>query len=170
MSLFDNRQADNLRACEQMIESVLEQMGLDVAGSRLADRPDHSPQKLSGPAWGLTCGSAHLYVFLTSSPSSQDNFIHVVAPIFRPPAEVAASLWRRLLEMNGSVLTGGAFGVRDDEVVVGTDRSTLGLDRTEVEEMIRRIGDYADLYDDALTREFGGVRHCDLPAPVVNPS
>ena len=42
------------------------------------------------------------------------------------------------------------------------DRSTSGLDRVEVEEMIRRIADYADQYDDALTLEFGGVRHSDL--------
>ena len=50
------------------------------------------------------------------------------------------------------------------EVVIATDRSTLGLDRNEVEEMIRRIGEYADLYDDALTKDYGGVRHCDLPS------
>jgi len=27
--------------------------------------------------------------------------------------------------------------------------------------MIRRVSDYADHYDDALTLEFGGIRHAD---------
>jgi hypothetical protein len=160
MSLFENRQAVNLRACEQMVETVLTHMGVDPAESRLP-RADGAAES-EGPSWGLTCGSAHLFVFLTSSPNSEDNYIHVVAPVFRPPDEVDSALWRRLLELNGRVLTGAAFGLRDGEVVVTTDRSTQDLDRGEVEDMIRRIGDYADLYDDALVREFGGVRHCDL--------
>lgn len=158
MPLFDNRQAVNLRACEQLVESVLTGLGVNLAGSRISS--EH------GPSWRLASGSANLYVFLTSSPTSEDNYIHVMAPVFRPPddPEIGPRLWRRLLELNGQVLTGAAFGLRDGEVVLSTDRSTLDLDRSEVEEMIRRIGAYADLYDDTLTREFGGVRHCDLPA------
>lgn len=159
MALFDNQQAVNLRACEQMVESVLGQMGVDTQRSRLPDT-EH------GPAWGLLCGSAYVYIFLLRSGSSEENFIQVIAPVFKP-ADVSGSgallLWRRLLEFNGRVLTGAAFALRDGEVVVSTDRSTKGLDRVEIEDMIRRIGDYADLYDDLLSREFGGLRHCDLP-------
>lgn len=157
MPLFENRQAVNLRACEQLVETVLSDMGVDPTESRL---PGGDGQ---GPSWGLTCGSAHLFIFLTSAPGSEDNYIHIVAPVFRPPDDAGSALWRRLLELNGRALTGAAFGLRDGEVVVTTDRSTQDLDRGEVEDMIRRIGDYADLYDDALVGEFGGVRHCDLP-------
>lgn len=155
---FDNRQEANLHACEQMVEGVLGHMGVDAEKSRLPRRTDDG-----GPGWGLLCGSAHVYVFLTSSATSSDNYIHVVAPVFRP-SEPSAALWQRLLELNARALTGAAFGLRDGEVVVGTDRPTIDLNRSEVEDMIRRIGEYADLYDDALTREFGGTRHCDLPA------
>ena len=149
----------NLRACEQMVEAVLAQMAVDPEKSRLP-RGDLGAEG-EGPAWGLSCGSAHLFVFLSSAPTSEANYIHVVAPVFRPPTDVDGSLWRRLLELNARALTGAAFGLRDGEVVVATDRSTQDLDRSEVEEMIRRIGDYADLYDDTLVQEFGGVRHCD---------
>jgi len=153
MSLFGNRQEANLRACEQMVEAVLAARGVDAAKSRI--------ESAAGPAWGLTQGSAELYIFLTSGQG--DNFIQVVSPVMRPTAEALAGarFLRRLLELNANELTGAAFGLRGDEVVLSTDRSTSGLDRVEVEEMIRRVAEYADHYDDALTLEFGGTRHAD---------
>ncbi|HZS39921.1 MAG TPA: YbjN domain-containing protein [Polyangia bacterium] len=154
MSLFGNRQEANLKSCEQMVESVLAARGLDAEQSRIA-----SP---AGPAWGLTHGSAEVYIFLTSGGSG-DNFIQVISPVMRPSPEALAgpAFLRRLLELNASELTGAAFGLRGEEVVLSTDRSTSGLDRVEVEEMIRRVAEYADHYDDALTLEFGGTRHAD---------
>ena len=153
MPLFDNRQAVNLRACEQMVEAVLVQMGIDLAQSRVPG------EVLS---WSLSCGSAHLLVSLHRDGQSDENFIHVIAPVLRPRAEDPA-LWRRLLELNSTTLKGGAFALRDGDVVVTAERSTLGLDRVEIEEMLRRVGEYADRFDDQLVAEFGGTRHCDLP-------
>jgi hypothetical protein len=157
MSLFGNRQEANLRSCEQMVESVLSERGLPADKSRI-----HSP---AGPAWGIKNGSAEVYIFLTASGSG-DNFIQVVSPVMKPSPQSMAGphFLKRLLELNANELTGAAFGLRDDEVVLTTDRSTSGLDRVEVEEMIRRVADYADHYDDALVQEFGGVRHADLKA------
>ena len=162
MPLFDNRQAVNLRACEQMIESVLIQMGVNL---------DHSRTSLSprGPSWTLAAGSAHIHVSLMRDPASVENIIQVTAPVFRPPADVAPQLWRRLLELNGHTLTGAAFSLREGAVVITTDRSTLGLDRVEIEDMIRRIGSYADRYDDLLQGEFGGAQGSD-PSDAGSPS
>ena len=153
-SLFDNRQETNLRACEQMVEAVLVSRGLDANRHRIESH--------GGPAWGMTAGSAEIFIFLTAG-SSGDNFIQVVAPVMTPTEEHLAGprLFRRLLELNAGELTGAAFGLRGNEVVITTDRSTQGLDPVEVEEMIRRVSDYADQYDDALTLEFGGTRHAD---------
>jgi hypothetical protein len=152
--LFGNRQEANLKSCEQMVEAVLAQRGLEAARHRI--------QSQGGPAWGLTSGSAEIFVFLTAAKSG-DNFIQVVAPVMTPTEEhlAGARLFRRLLELNAGELTGAAFGLRGNEVVITTDRSTQGLDPVEVEEMIRRVSDYADQYDDALTLEFGGTRHAD---------
>jgi hypothetical protein len=153
-SLFGNRQEANLRSCEQMVEAVLSARGVDAVRHRLAST--------GGPAWGLTAGSAEVFIFLTPGGDGE-NFIQIVAPVMTPPAEELEHprLLRRLLELNASELTGAAFGLRGAEVVVTTDRSTVGLDPVEVEEMIRRISDYADHFDDALTLEFGGVPHAD---------
>ncbi len=155
MSLFGNRQEANLKACEQMVEGVLQARGVDPQRNRI--------QSAAGPAWGLRQGSAEVYIFLTAGASG-DNFIQVVSPVMRPSAEAAGSarFYGKLLELNANELTGAAFGLRDQEVVLTSDRSTLGLDKVEVEEMIRRVADYADHYDDALTQEFGGTRHADL--------
>jgi hypothetical protein len=154
-SLFGNRQEANLRACEQMVESVLAERGVDPEKSRI--------QSSGGPAWGMTQGSAEVYIFLTSTGNGE-NFIQVVSPVMRPSKESMGGpvFMKRLLELNANELTGAAFGLRDEEVVLTADRSTTGLDRVEVDEMIRRIADYADEYDDSLTLEFGGVRHSDL--------
>jgi hypothetical protein len=153
-SLFDNRQETNLKACEQMVDAVLVARGLDANRHRIVSQ--------GGPAWGMTAGSAEIFIFLTSGTSG-DNFIQVIAPVMTPPQEELAKpkLLRKLLELNATELTGAAFALRGDEVVITTDRSTVGLDPIEVEEMIRRVSDYADHYDDALTEEFGGIRHAD---------
>jgi hypothetical protein len=154
-ALFGNTQEANLRSCEQMVEAALVARGLDTV--------EHRIESAGGPAFRLPHGSADVFVFLTSSESGE-NFIQVIAPVMRPPEALLErpTLLRRLLELNADELTGAAFGLRDGEVVLTADRSTVGLDVVEVEEMIRRVSEYADRYDDELTREFGGTRSSDL--------
>jgi hypothetical protein len=138
-----------------MVESVLVARGVDPNTSRI-----HSA---AGPAWGMRQGSAEIYIFLTAGAGGS-NFIQVVSPVMRPTPESMAggTFLKKLLELNANELTGAAFGLRDQEIVLTADRNTTGLDRIEVEEMIRRVADYADHYDDALVQEFGGTRHSDL--------
>src|SRR5258706_7352167 len=126
MALFGNPQEANLRACAQMIESVLTDRGVDAERSRI--------QSEEGPAWGMTQGSAEVYIFLTAG-SAGENFIQIVSPVMRPTAEALGGpgFLRRLLELNATELTGAAFGLRGDEVVLSTDRSTSGLDRIQVD-------------------------------------
>ncbi len=155
MSLFGNQQEANFKSCEQMVISLLTARGLNVAESRIVSE--------LGPAWERQHGSADIYIFLSPGDAGE-NYIQVVSPVMLPTAESLArpELLRRLLELNATELTGAAFGLREDEVVLTTDRSTAGLDRVELDEMIRRIAEYADHYDDLLTVEFGGARHSDL--------
>ncbi len=157
MSLFGTSQSlqeANFKACEQMVVSFLAARGLDVGRSRIESE--------TGPAWELRHGSAEVYIFLSAGEG--DNYIQVVSPVMVPTADSLQrpELLRRLLELNANELTGAAFGLRDDEVVLTTDRATAGLDRVELEEMVQRVAEYADHYDDALTVEFGGSRAADL--------
>ena len=154
MSLFNNQRETNYKACLEMIEAVLQGFGLDPAASRLAEE--------GGAAWTFRRGSAHVYVFLSPGEKAE-NYLQVIAPVMRPSSDSRRdALFPRLLELNAGELTGAAFGLREGDVVLTTDRATTGLDRVEVEEMIRRIGASADHYDDLLVTEFGGSRHSDL--------
>src|SRR5438105_12830533 len=104
-SLFDNRQETNLKACEQMVDAVLTARGLDASRHRIESH--------GGPAWGMTAGSAEVFIFLTAGTAG-DNFIQVVAPVMTPPQQElnAPRFLRRLLELNANELTGAAFGLR----------------------------------------------------------
>lgn len=160
MTLFDNAAETNLRACAQMVEAALSRRNLDPAACRLDGRT-------ASHAWRLRQGSAEVHVSLTAHGTAhggEPNTIQVTAAVLRASDAALASpaLFRRLLELNANGLTQAAFGVRDRDIVLTAHRSTTGLDTVEVEEMIRRIADYADHYDDALVAEFGGTRHSDL--------
>jgi hypothetical protein len=152
MALFDNSQESNLNACVHMVESVLQQRGLHPTESRI-DNED-------GPAWGLQQGSAEVYIFLSAGERGE-NYIQVISPVMTPAPDTMQQLMLRVLELNANELTGAAFGLRGSEIVLTADRSTAGLDRVELEEMIKRIAGYADYYDDILTVEYGGTRHAD---------
>lgn len=147
-------QNEHLRACAQMIEDVLKSRGLDVAKSRTKSD--------GGPAWSLREGSAEVLVFLTEG-TGDVHTLQVVAPVMRPTLDalVTGALCRSLLELNANGLHQAAFGLFGGDVVLTADRSTAGLDPIEVEEMIRRVAEYADQYDDSLVAEFGGKRSSD---------
>jgi hypothetical protein len=153
MSLFGDRQEGNLKTCQKMIESVIQELGLDPDRSRLESE---EPGRL---AWGLRRGSAAVFVFLQGGPES--NYLQVVSPVMKIPEQNILPLYRRLLELNASGLHAAAFGVKGEDVVLTIDRTTTDIDRSEVANMIHLIGRYADQYDDELVAEFGGVRHSD---------
>jgi len=152
MALFDNSQESNFNACVHMVESVLQQRGIHPTECRIASD--------DGPAWGIQHGSAEVYVFLSAGERGE-NYIQVVSPVLTPAPDTFAQLMHRVLELNADELTGCAFGLRGSEIVLTADRSPAGLDRVELEEMIKRVAGYADHYDDLLTVEFGGTRHGD---------
>ena len=140
-----------------MVEEVIVELGLSAQESRL--------QTESGnPAWGLMKGSAQVFVFVNPGTGDEEcNSIQVVAPVIIIPeaASSQTALFRHLLDLNAREIAGAAFGLKGETVVVTVDRSTLDLDRSEVKDMVLRVGYYADTFDDALVSQFGGRRHAD---------
>ena len=67
------------------------------------------------------------------------------------------ALFRRLLALNALEIHGAAFAVRDPYVLLVAERTTRDLDRSEVYDLIHRVQEYADAWDDALVSEFGGT-------------
>ncbi len=150
MALFSNKQESNLRSCIQMVEDVIKTLGHDPDESRIETHDDM-------PAWRVQKGSAFVTVIIHSDGKGDENQLQVSAAVVRLDTSVdRPRLFQRLLELNASSIKGAAFGLRDSEVVLVSERSTLDLDLSEVEDLVKKIEEYADHYDDALVAEFGG--------------
>jgi len=140
-----------------MVEAVIRQLLLDPQQTRLETDRD-------ALGWGLMKGSAEVFIFINAGDKGETaSYIEIVSPVMRVPAatERQLALYHRLLLLNANDLTGVAFGIKADTVVLTTGRSTTDLDPSEVKDLILRVGYYADTYDDALVAEFGGRRHSD---------
>jgi hypothetical protein len=156
MALFGSKQQANLKATVKMVEEVISDLGLAAVENRL--------QTDSGnPAWGLMKGSAQVFVFVNpGGGDSEFNSIQVVSPVMTvPEGPTLLALLRHVLDLNARELAGAAFGLKGDTLVLTVDRTTQDLNRSEVKEMILRVGYYADTYDDDLVSQFGGRRHSD---------
>jgi hypothetical protein len=161
MVLFSNKQEANLRVCIQMVEDAIAALG---------HAPDDSRIDSAGelPAWKVHKGTADVYVQLGREMTGAENVLRVTAPVMHLAAGVdAPTLFRRLLELNASKVAGAAFGLRGDHVVLVAERTTVDLDPSEVLDIIKRVEDFADHYDEVLVSEFGGRHAGPSSAPVT---
>ena len=150
-------QRDNFRFTAKMVEGLIGNLGLCPEESRVPTADDTL-------AWGLMRGSAQVYVFLRpGEPDDEFNSIQVVSPVLQIPADDAVRLllYEHLLTLNAREITGAGFGIKGDTVMIIVDRSTEDLDPSEVQDMVLRVGYFADHYDDALVSQFGGLRYSD---------
>lgn len=148
-SLFTNSKDANLTSTVAVIEAVLEQLGHDAFRARVT-RPG------ARRAWTFTKGSAEVHIDILE----RKDFLHlrVSSPIMTTDSADRSRLYERLLELNADHVVGAAFAIRNGEVLVIAERSTLDLDLSEAADLIRRVEDYADRYDDELCAAFGGHR------------
>lgn len=148
LGLFDNGREANLSSTMSMVEDVLVELGHFLNECRV---------ELPGAlyAWRVIKGSASVRISLVGG----DNYakLRVAAPVMTTDARVDhLALYRKLLVLNAEELSGTAFATRQNEVLLVAERSTLDLDRSEVLDLIRRVENYADHYDNLLVDEFGG--------------
>ncbi len=136
--------------CIDMVEEIIRNdLELDPTQNRIGNMGHDIAM------WGLTRGSATVYTVLNRVPST--NYIQVFSPIIKITGEANPGLYLKLLQLNSSPeLCNAAFAVKDSNVVLKSDRTTNDLSRTELLEMILRVGKLADKYDDKLLEEFGG--------------
>ncbi len=131
-------------------EALSTHFGLDPRQNRL------ETQETSMMAWGLTKGSASIFISLTWGQRNQT--LQIFSPILVLTPQVNLNLYPTLLGLNASnELVGAAFAIRDNKVILKVDRNARELSVTAVTDMIRRIGTLADRYDDLLVEQFGGA-------------
>ncbi|MBX3161303.1 MAG: YbjN domain-containing protein [Deltaproteobacteria bacterium] len=146
--LFSNQRETNLTSTIALVELALGELGHAVDAVRLKD-PGGALH-----AWRIPKGSSVTRVTLVNR--SEFTHLRVCATVMTMDATVdRAALFAHLLDLNTS-LCGVAFATDADHVLLVTERSTLDLDRSEVEDLIARVTTYADEHDDVLVARFGG--------------
>jgi hypothetical protein len=152
VSLFGRRTADT-RAPAAAVDAALSALGVDPGQGALPARGD------GRAAWSIAKGSVEVYIVLEGGEGQRT--LRVFAPVLTLPSDNHLPLYRRLLELNGEGLQGCAFGLRSDKVVLGAERSAVGLDRDAVRDLILLVAHFADRFDDELADDFGATRHTD---------
>lgn len=151
VSLFDNGREATITSTIAMVEDALIELGHFLNECR--DPPTPAGQR----SWRVAKGSALVRISLVERDDTEPN-LRVVSVVMTLDDRVDdRQLFRYLLTLNARSITGAAFGLDGHQVVLLAERSTLNLDRSEVLDLIRRVEDYADEYDDRLVVEFGGV-------------
>jgi hypothetical protein len=161
--LFSDPREANLRSCITMVEEVLQSLGHKPDESRVAGEEPW-------PAWKVEKGSASVYILMDGRGT--ENFLRIVAPVMQlDPTVDRAKLNQHLLELNHGEVYGACFALDKarDLVVLLCERSTVDLDRSEVLDLVKRVEEYADKYDDILVDEFGGQKAGPSSMPVPTP-
>ncbi|MCC7535642.1 MAG: YbjN domain-containing protein [Deltaproteobacteria bacterium] len=157
MALFEDGTETAWTIAVKLVERAIADLGLDPVAVRA--REDGSPG-----LWAIQRGSATVVISVVAKGDGREGTLRVLAPILTPPADPAGQsrLFRRLLELNGSELTGAAFGLLGGDVVVVAERSIVDLDASETDALLAVVADVADRYDDELAAQFGAVRISDV--------
>jgi hypothetical protein len=145
MALFENQQEANLRSCVSMVEQTIASLG---------HRPDDS--RLGSYTWRVRKGSALVTIAILLGEHGE-NRLQVSSDVIKLDGRAdKAHLFERLLELNFQSIKGAAFALRDNTIVLLSERTTIDLDLSEVGDLVTRIQEYADRFDDELVAEFGG--------------
>lgn len=145
MALFSNKQEANLRSCIRMVEDALQSLGHPPDNSRNESDDDM-------PAWRVESSGARVDVHL--GIADDKNVLRVTATVASVPgADREARVYRKLLELNATQVKGVAFGIVGGDIVLVSERTTIDLDPSEVEDILRRTVRFAGHYAEILARD-----------------
>ncbi len=128
----------------EMVEGCLTELGIDAASVRTPNKEGE---------WELSKGSITLWVNITYLEQNKSTYIQVLSPVVSVPANNLQKFYEELLETNHT-LYGVAFTKYDKWIYVKAIREVEGLDKNELFNMITRVGNYADMYDDVFWAKY----------------
>lgn len=141
---------DQREKAVQMITDLIKEYGI-----KEEDCKDQSGKDV----WYFVQGSANFQIelFLHDKGNEKVQAIEIAAIIMKLPEEEAKknALYQRILEMN-STSCGVWFGVRNNLLMLLSNREVEGLDMVELRHSFDDIRLYADYFDDVFKQEFGG--------------
>jgi len=134
MSLFSNRQESkqeaSLRSGIRTVENALVSLGHPPDESRAESDDDM-------PAWRIDCGHG-VKIDVRLVVDGEQSFLRVSATIAAVPRSDAGNLYRRLLELNASVIKGVAFGVFHGDIVLVNAYGATTLDLSNVRQLLQQ--------------------------------
>ena len=138
-----------------MVEEIIQSLGVDPSLCR-----GQNPGQYS-----LMLGSARVWIDVWYIESQSRSYFQAMSPVMRLPIlQSQHAFFQELLEINDK-LYGVAFTVYNGWAWLKHIRETDGLDKSEAEAMIHRIGVYADQYDDYLKGKYGEAPIIGSAAP-----
>ncbi|MCC0179766.1 YbjN domain-containing protein [Waterburya agarophytonicola K14] len=147
----DNTQAiDNLieenPSHQEIIETVISSLDQDNTAM-----VNHTEQ---GSLWKFQYGSVKVFVQLTGE--SDDDLLTVWSSLLHLPAKDENGLMRRLLEMNWSGTFETCFSIKDNQVMISSQRTVADMYPGEISRLVTLVANIADDNDELLKEEFGG--------------
>jgi hypothetical protein len=137
--------ANNLLPYYQQVEKCLETLGI---------LPEKARRENLGE-WTITKGSATIHIYVQYLEKNQDYYFWVISPVCNVPDEqYLRKFYEELLETNHT-LYGVAFTKYEDWVYIKCIRELKGIDLEEMFNIITRVANYTDMYDDVFFAKYG---------------
>ena len=129
----------------EVIETVISSLDQDNTAM-----VNHTEQ---GSLWKFQYGSVEVFVQLTGE--SDDDLLTVWSSVLKLPAKDEPGLMRRVLEMNWSGTFETCFSIKDEKVMVSSQRTVADMYPGEISRLVTLVANIADDNDELLKEEFG---------------
>ncbi len=138
-------QQELLQKNYQLVENVIRGLGVS---------PDDARQKEG--LWSLSKGSAPVKIAVYWLENNNQGYVEVFSPIMEVPSDKAKAgeLALKLLEMNTG-LYGTQFYIHQGHIFLGNMRELTGLDKSEFEAILLRVGTYSEQHGKQIRQAFG---------------
>ena len=136
---------ENNSTHQEVIETVIS--SLDQNNTAMVN---HTEQ---GSLWKFQYGSVEVFVQLTGE--SDDDLLTVWSSLLKLPAKDEPGLMRRILEMNWSGTFETCFSIKDNRVMISSQRTVADMYPGEISRLVTLVANIADDNDELLKEEFG---------------
>lgn len=130
---------------QEVIETVIS--SLDQDNTAMVNHTDQ------GSLWKFQYGSVEVFVQLTGE--SDDDLLTVWSSLLKLPAKDEPGLMRRILEMNWTGTFETCFSIKDNQVMISSQRTVADMYPGEISRLITLVANIADDNDELLKEEFG---------------
>ena len=129
----------------QMVEECIKELGVD---------PNLCKGENEGQ-WDMKKGSANIWIDVFKKEKDFYGYFQCMAPISKIPADNTLEFYQEVLEKNHSLYGVGMTKFKD-WIYIKIIRELEGLDQKEMMASLKRVGGYADDYDDYFKNKYFG--------------